>query len=64
MVVVFRVLGDMSSSTESEYLLEKFTNNYHTIHVHNEPPVSKYTRSYLKASEDICKQAMSSVGGN
>ncbi|VDP87672.1 unnamed protein product, partial [Schistosoma mattheei] len=48
----------------SDDLLEKFTNNYHSIHALSEPLASKLIRSYPEESEDICAQVMSSVGAN
>ncbi|VDP68616.1 unnamed protein product [Schistosoma mattheei] len=45
-------------------MLEKFTNNYHSIHALSEPLASKLIRSCLEASEDIRAQVMSSVGTN
>ncbi|CAH8544643.1 unnamed protein product [Schistosoma margrebowiei] len=64
MDLVLRALDNMSFSTGSVDLLEKFTNNYHSVHALSEPLASKLIRSCLEASEDICAQLMSSVGAN
>ncbi|CAH8506020.1 unnamed protein product [Schistosoma guineensis] len=64
MDLVLRALDNISISTGSDDLLEKFTSNYHSIHALSEPMASKLIRSCLEASEDICAQLMSSVGAN
>ncbi|KAH9583009.1 hypothetical protein MS3_00000428 [Schistosoma haematobium] len=63
MNLVLRAL-DMSISTGSNDLLERFTNNYHSIHALSEPLASKLIRSCLEASEDICAQVMRSIGAS
>ncbi|CAH8640873.1 unnamed protein product [Schistosoma margrebowiei] len=64
MDLVLRALDNISISTGSDDLLEKFTSNYHSIHALSEPLASKLIHSCLQASEDICAQLMSSVGAN
>ncbi|VDP18916.1 unnamed protein product [Schistosoma margrebowiei] len=64
MDLVLRALDNMSISTGSDDLLEKFINNYHSIHALSEPLASKLIRSCLEASEDICAQVMSSISAN
>ena len=43
--LVFQTLDNISISAGSEDLLEKFTNNYHSIHTPGEPMVDKHIRS-------------------
>ncbi|CAH8615627.1 unnamed protein product [Schistosoma intercalatum] len=62
MDLVLRALDNISISTGSDDLLEKFASNYHSIHALSEPLASKLIRSCLEASEDICAQLMSSIG--
>ncbi|VDP23283.1 unnamed protein product [Schistosoma margrebowiei] len=64
MDLVLHALDNMSISTESGDLLEKFTNSCHSVHALSEPLASKLIRSCLEASEDICAQVMSSIGAS
>ncbi|CAH8441202.1 unnamed protein product [Schistosoma intercalatum] len=64
MDLVLRALDNISISTGSDDLLEKFASDYHSIHALSEPLASKLIRSCLEASEDICAQLMSSIGAN
>ncbi|VDP89278.1 unnamed protein product [Schistosoma mattheei] len=48
----------------SDDLLEKFTNNCHSIHALSEPLASKLILSCLEALKDICAQVKSSIGVN
>ncbi|VDO90223.1 unnamed protein product [Schistosoma margrebowiei] len=64
MDLALRALDNMSITTESGDLLEKFTNNYHSTHALSEPLASKLIRSCLEASKYICAQVMSSIGAN
>ncbi|KAH9582964.1 hypothetical protein MS3_00000419 [Schistosoma haematobium] len=64
MDLVLRALDNMSISTGSDDLLEKFTNNCHSIHALSEPLASKLILSCLEALKDICAHVKSSIGVN
>ncbi|VDP66252.1 unnamed protein product [Schistosoma curassoni] len=61
---VLRTLDNMPICTGTVDPLERFINKYHSIRALSESLASKIIRSCLEESEDLCAQALSSVGDN